>query len=222
MSTDETYDFKISDGGGEAHALFGEIDLHSPSMDTALGAEAHRLAWLECNAKGQEAQRAYIAFNGEWATSHSQADYGSRADWESALNLACRPLENVVKACTRDSVAALTAYRNAQRAGFATPGARTAFREAYLAADTAAVDAWAILDAALETRESLGRFVVQPDRSTQVGRGHWRNASALAGAMSPKAEHQRTAMATVVMVAPRNIVRDALAAETTVPAKAKR
>lgn len=219
MTDNDFYDFKINSGGGVAEPVFAAIDLYPAALDTPLGATEQRRAWLECNVLGTAAQKALVEASSDWTSTHPERDYVDREAWLFALSTAVRDLDAAVKACTRASVAALIAYRNKQRAGYSSKSAREAFRAAYLDADTRAVEAFAALDAALEERESLMRYVVNPEQSARVGYGHWLHSTALVLPKSIGAVNQRNEMRVIVNAAPRVPVRQAIVAAAKASAK---
>jgi hypothetical protein len=212
MTDNDFYDFKINSGGGVAEPVFADIDLYPAALDTPLGATEQRRAWLECNVLGTAAQKALVEASSDWMNAHPECDYVDREAWIFARNTAVRDLDSTVNACTRASVAALKAYRDKQRAGYSSKGARTAFRAAWLDADTRAVAAFAALDAALEERESLMRYVVNPEQSARIGYGHWAHSTALVLPKGIGAVNQRNEMRVIVNAAPRVPVAQAIAA----------
>lgn len=206
-------DFKIDASCGVAMPVFPGIDTYPASLDPAFGSVEARQRWETANDKGAAAQRALLKAGTDWTNTHAVGDYVDRETWTLNRDLACRDLAATVTACTAGSVAALRAYRDAQRAGFATKGARARLRALWLEADTRAVEAWAIVDEAIVERETLQRWVVQPERSAQKGRGHWLHSSVHGISKSPTATYQRAAMAEVVHIAPRVPVAQAVAVD---------
>jgi hypothetical protein len=197
-------ELKVRSISGTATPVFA-TDLKPAALDNALGTTAHREAWLESNVSGRAAQTAYTAAATAWVRENPETNYADRVAWIHARDVSCRDLEAAISASERTAKALLIAYDAAQRSGFAS--ARGSFAEAWLSADAAAIKALGVLDAALTTRESLTRFVCVPERSAEVGRGHWLHSSNLDnGRKNATAKIQRDEMALIVMTAPRLLV----------------
>ncbi|WP_353949990.1 hypothetical protein V6K52_10065 [Knoellia sp. S7-12] len=195
---------------GQAQPAPAGRDLLPAALDNALGATDAREAWLSANAAGAAAHREHAAASREWADTHPERDYGDRDAWLAARNVAVRSLEEAARALTAPAKAALIAYDKTQTSGMAK-GGRAAFCAAWLDADRRARESLAILDAALEEREGLSRYVPQSDGSAQPNTGSWVRSVHIRS-KDLGARTQRDEMRVVVMVAPRNQV-SALVAE---------